>query len=376
MTRRLFAFAALFIAAPLLAAEPDKPAEPTLSGPYTQGNLSVFLFHGKDTIPAGMKLLTLQEAIEQKKLIVHETSQVNELSVENASDDVEVFIQSGDIVKGGRQDRLMACDMLVPPKSGKLPIASFCCESGRWQQRGREAAGEFNSSNAQAGNKAVKVALNERGGDQGKVWEKVKEAQQKLSMNVGKPVANPDSKTSYQLTLEDKDLLAKVAKYVDALKKIAEEKGDSIGFVIAINGKVEGAELYGSHALFLKLWPKLINGAAVDALTEFDEKKKFDAPTAALVETFLADAAKGKEKEVLAARPTGRGPGGRNPTSGNNNDRAQQAADPAPAAPAAPAVNLPPSRAKVTSIDNDKSIRLEARDRNDGRLLHRSYIAK
>jgi hypothetical protein len=259
-----------------------------------------------------------------------------------------------------------------------LPIASFCCESGRWQQRGREAAGEFNSSNAQAGNKAVKVALNERGGDQGKVWEKVKEAQQKLSMNVGKPVANPDSKTSYQLTLEDKDLLAKLATYVDALKKIDEEKGDAIGFVIAINGKVEGAELYGSHAFFLKLWPKLINGAAVDALSELDAKKKFDAPTAAAVEKFLAEAAKGKEKEVQAARaaPGGWAAVGRNPTANNNDDRARQAADPAPGAPATPAANLPPSRAKVTSIDNDKSIRLEARDRNDGRLLHRSYIAK
>src|SRR5262245_15980612 len=344
MTRRLFAFAALFLAAPLLAAEPDKPAEPTLSGPYTQGNLAIFLFHGKDTIPAGMKLLTLQEAIEQKKLIVHETSQVNELSVENASDDVEVFIQSGDIVKGGRQDRLMACDMLVPPKSGKLPIASFCCESGRWQQRGREAAGQFGSSNAQAGNKGVKIALNEGGGSQPKVWDKVKEAQEKLAGNVGKSVANSQSPSSYQLTLEDKDLLAKVAAYVDALKKIAEEKADAIGFVIVINGKVEGAELYGSHALFLKLWPKLINGAAVDALAELDGKKKFDAPTVASVEKFLAEAAKGKEKEVLAARDLGRGqPTARGGRASNDAPVQQQGGSEARPAAGQPVANAPPT---------------------------------
>lgn len=380
MFRRTLA-AALFVAAPLLACEPPKPAEPKLSGPYTHNNLAIFLLHGKDTIPAGTKLLTLQEALEQKKLIVHETSQVNELAVENVATDVEVFIQSGDIVKGGKQDRLMACDMLVPAKSGKLPIASFCCEAGRWQPRGREAAGRFDSSGAQAGNKAVKLALNERGGDQSRVWNEVKEAQKKLSMNVGKDVASGESKTSYQLTLEDKDLLAKLAAYVDALKKVANEKADAIGFVIVINGKVEGAELYGSHALFLKLWPKLINGAAVDALAEFDAKKKYDAPTAANVEKFLAEAAKGKEKEVLAARDTGRG---RNDRFG----RGQQAANPAPnnnddanrpsdgKQSDAAAAKQPPTRARVTSIDNEKSIMLEAKDRQNDKLLHRSYIAK
>src|SRR5262249_30099417 len=154
MTKCLLAVAAALVAGPLLAAEPEKPAEPTISGPHTHSNLSVFLLHGKDTIPTRMKLLTLQEALEQKKLIVHETSNVNQLSVENVSDDVEVFIQSGDIVKGGKQDRLMACDMLVSPKSGKLPIGSFCCESGRWRQRRAESTGRVGSSNAPAGHKA------------------------------------------------------------------------------------------------------------------------------------------------------------------------------------------------------------------------------
>jgi hypothetical protein len=377
MTRRTFAIAAALLAAlPLAAAEPDKPAEPSLSGPYTHNNLSVFLLNGKDTIQAGAKLLTLQEALEQKKLIVHETSNVNELSVENVSDDVDVFIQSGDIVKGGRQDRLMACDMLVPPKSGKLPIGSFCCESGRWRQRGAESAAQFGASNAQAANKAVKLAVN-AAGDQGQVWQKVKEAQDKLAKNVGKSVANSESPSSYQLTLEDKDLLAKVAAYVDALKKVPGEKADAIGFVIVINGKVEGAELYGSHALFLKLWPKLINGAAVDALTELDGKKKFDAPTVAVVEKFLAEAAKGKEKEVLAARDLGRGqPAARGGRASNDAPVQQQGGSEGRPAAEQPVANAPPTRAKVTSVDNDKSIMLEAKDRQDGKLLHRSYIAK
>src|SRR5262249_52339536 len=151
-------------------------------------------------------------------------------------------------------------------------------------------------------------------------------------------------------------------------KKVAEEKADAIGFVIVINGKVEGAELYGSHALFLKLWPKLINGAAVDALSEFDAKKKFDAATVAAVEKFLTEAARGKEKEVLAAGNSG---GQQVANAGGG-----RAGAPGGAAPAASADPAPPTRAKVTSVDNEKSLMLEARDRKDNNLLHRSYIAK
>jgi hypothetical protein len=353
----------------LAAFLPAAEQPPTISGPFTHANLSVFLLHGKDLLPPGQKLLTLQEALEQKKLVVNETSNVNQLSVENVASDCNVFIQAGDIVKGGRQDRLMAVDMIVPPKSGLLPIASFCCEAGRWSQRGGEDASKFGASVAQAANKDVKLALN-AARNQSSVWEKVKEAQVKLSKNVGKSVANAVSPSSYQLTLEDKDLLAKLDAYVNALKKTPDGKNDAIGFVIVINGKVAGAEQYGSHELFMKLWPKLLHAAAVDALSEFDAKKKFDAAAAKSVETFLAEAAKGEAKEVVTARIA----------QANNADR--QAANPAGGpqsasrAPARPAADVKPNPAKVTSVDNKSAVMLEAKDRANGKLLHRSYIAK
>jgi hypothetical protein len=365
MIRTVVSVALLSFASTVAAAEPP----PKISGPFTHANLSIFLLHGKDVLPPGQKLLTLQEALEQKKLVVNETSTVNQLSVENTSSDCSVFIQAGDIVKGGKQDRLMAVDMIVPPKSGLLPIASFCCEAGRWTKRGGEDATKFGASIAQAANKDVKLALN-AARSQSTVWEKVREAQMKLSKNVGKPVASAASPSSYQLTLEDKDLLAKVDAYVTALKKAADEKNDTVGFVIVINGKVSGAEQYGSHELFLKLWPKLIRAAAVDALSEFDAKKKFEAATAKTVETFLAAAGKGEAKEIAAASIA----------QANNADR--QSANPAGGrqsgsqAPARPAADAKPNPARVTSVDTKAAVMLEAKDRSDGRLLHRSYIAK
>jgi hypothetical protein len=360
MIRSLGCLALLTLATAMPAAEPA----PTISGPFTHGNLSVFLLHGKDSLLAGQKLLTLQEALEQKKLVVNETSNVNQLSVENVTSDCSVFIQSGDIVKGGKQDRLMAVDMIVPPKSGILPIDSFCCESGRWTKRGSENVAGFDTSSRQAANKDVKLALN-AARDQGTVWAKVKEAQMKLSRNVGKPVENANSPSSYQLSLEDKDLLAKLDAYVKALKTTPDGKNDVLGFVIVINGKVEGADLYGSNELFKKLWPKLINGAAVDALSELDAKKKYEPATTKTVETFLAEASKGEAKEVgAAARVVLSAVGGLGQPAVVRGE------------PAKAKVDAKPNPVKVTSVDNKTGVMLEAKDRADGKLLHRSYIAK
>jgi hypothetical protein len=52
-----------------------------VSGPYTHKNLAIFLIHGKNLVE-GKTFLTLQEALEQKKVIVYETKDVNELAIE------------------------------------------------------------------------------------------------------------------------------------------------------------------------------------------------------------------------------------------------------------------------------------------------------
>jgi hypothetical protein len=195
----------------------------------------------------------------------------------------------------------------------------------------------------------------------------------KLSMNVGKPVANAASPSSYQLTLEDKDLLAKLDAYVKALKPAIDGKDDAIGFVMVINGKVEGAEVYGSAALFRKLWPKLLEAAATDALSEFQKDKKFDAATAAGVEKFLADAEKGKRSEVVASRTGRNAPDNPAPNSSPN---AGPRAGTNPQTPA-PAVVAKLGRVKNVQCDNDKCLMMECQDAKIGNaVLHRSYIAK
>src|SRR5215217_2795586 len=106
-----------------------------ISAPHTYKNLSIFLIHGKDQNSKG-NILTLQEAMDRNLFRVYETGSVNELEVENLSREFDVFIQSGDIVKGGKQDRILAVSIIIPARSGRVSIDSFCVESGRWTKRG------------------------------------------------------------------------------------------------------------------------------------------------------------------------------------------------------------------------------------------------
>ncbi len=265
-----------------------------LEGPFTQGNLTVFLIHGKDKIK-GETFITLQEALVQKKVIVRETRSVNELSIENISSQ-EVYVQSGDIVKGGQQDRMMAVDLILPPRSGRIPIAAFCVENGRWSQRGSEQVTVFNSSANVVASREVKLAAKMKG-SQGEVWREVSVAQDKLSANVGTRVNGNASPTSFQLALENKDVQANADGYIKTLANIVDGKPDVIGYVFAINGKVNSADVYASSALFKKLWPKLLKASAIEAVAELHRGEKFDAPKPSDVKGFLDDSSKGPEKQ-------------------------------------------------------------------------------
>jgi hypothetical protein len=274
--------------------KPQSQDEYRIEGPFTQDNLTVFLIHGKDKIK-GATFLTLQEALVQKKVIVRETRSVNELSIENISSE-EVYVQSGDIVKGGQQDRMMAVDLILPSRSGKIGISAFCVENGRWSQRGTEAVTVFNSSANVIAGRDVKLAA-KSAGSQGEVWRQVAVAQDKLSANTGTRVNGAASPTSFQLALENKEVQKTSDNYAKALEGIINGKPDVIGYVFAINGKINSADIYASNALFKKLWPKLLKSSAIEAVAELRRGEKFDAPRPAEVRGFLDDSSRGTEKQ-------------------------------------------------------------------------------
>jgi len=296
MSRFRVAFLLLALAAPLALADKPAPA-PKLAGPFTHDNLTVFLVLGEDQIKGDV--LTLAEALADKKVVLHETKNVRELAIENLSDK-QVFIQAGDIVKGGQQDRTIAFDFLLPAKSGKVALPSFCVESGRWAMRAGESATKFSGSAYNLTSNRLKLACRS-GKSQDAVWKEVAGAQKMLSDKVKADVRDKKSATSLQLALEHKKVKEAVEAAVKKLSSSPDGEKNVIGYAVAINGKVNNADVFASAALFKKLWPKLLHGSAVEAVAAKDDKAKFGAVKAGDVTKFLAEAAAGKAKETKTA---------------------------------------------------------------------------
>ncbi|HEX5212569.1 MAG TPA: DUF6569 family protein [Pseudolabrys sp.] len=286
------------------AAADSSPVQ--VSGPVDHENLTVYFVHGKSKI--GPVPLTLQEALAKGAVRVSETGTVNTLTIENFGDEA-VFVQAGDVVKGGQQDRTLTVSLLLPPKSGRIPIASFCVEHGRWSARGAEDVKSFASSASAVPSREMKLAMQAPlpaapagetvGLRQQKVWAEVAKAQDRFAAATGADVRAQASLSSLQLALENKKLGEMRAAYVAALKAAGEAGDDIVGYVFAINGKLNSAEIYESNGLFRKMWPKLLEASATEAISRRNDAKDA-APSIAAVTAFLeaADAAKAEEQPL------------------------------------------------------------------------------
>lgn len=315
----------------LLAAIASAQSAYRVSAPYSYKNLTIFLIHGSDAT-SKKNIVTLQEALKMGIFRVYETSEVNELTVENVSKTYDVFIQSGDIVKGGKQDRVLAISIIVPARSGRVSIEAFCVESGRWEKREGENSQRFSSSEERIVSKDLKMAANVSRSQQ-EVWSKVAEAQKKLSDNVGADVTRNVSASSLQLALENRKVTATADEYIKKLAGLTAGKSDVIGYAFAINGEINSADIYLSNHLFSKLWPRMLKAAAIEAVSEGNgTASAAPAPKPASIEAFLSGAEKGRAKERATS-----------------------------------------AKSKVITRDNDGSTVMEARDKSD-RVVHRNYV--
>lgn len=263
--------------------------------PVSHKNLTIMLVVGGDLLQ-DRTFITLQSAMEKQLIRVNETGNVNQLSVENLSPD-DIFIQSGEIVCGGKQDRVLAVDIILPAKSGKTPIEAFCVESGRWQRRGSESTATFSQSTNMAPSSELKLAIRQKR-DQRKVWRSVARNQSSLSGAVGGMVRDSRSVSSLELTLESDAIKEGVAEYVKAYEGLLEKHKNAIGLVVAVEGEVQSADIYASHDLFTQLWPKLLEVAAIEALSTKEPTVVDNPELLAQAQAFLAD----KEAEKATSR--------------------------------------------------------------------------
>jgi hypothetical protein len=173
-------------------------------------------------------------------------------------------------------------------------------------------------------------------GGQSGVWKEVDALQRKLKRSLNSEVQADESKSSLQLTLENKKLQEAASQYSKKLSSILDRHKDAIGFAFAINGKFNSAEIYSSHALFKKLWPKLLAASAVEAIAELSKDKKFQPATIESVKACLLDAEKGKTSAQDVTK-----------------------------------------RIQVQTQETDNNILFETRDKEQrGEWIHKSYLSK
>lgn len=186
--------------------------------------------------------------------------EVNRLHVLNRSGRTLILL-AGELVIGGKQDRIVQKDTLVPPSPKPFDLPVFCVEQGRW--RG-DAAGFRPAANAGvAGGKGAvadptvrRAAQAER--SQSAVWDRVAE---KNLISGAAPGAG-----TYQATVAHPKLQKDSRAYVDAIQFGFPKRG-AVGAVIAVRGRIVWADVFASPEIFARYWPKLLHSYALDALT-------------------------------------------------------------------------------------------------------------
>ncbi|HEX5149855.1 MAG TPA: DUF6569 family protein [Parafilimonas sp.] len=238
---------------------------------YTWENLRLYPVYANADFKAGFKTVgkyvSLQEAIVRNKIKITEKENggsVNDLTIENISTDTIIIIP-GDVIKGGQQDRIIAKDMLLKPKSGKLNVPVYCVESGRWSARSNTAAASRNNSNAPAEFKSYyskgAVSLRkvvEKEEDQSKVWNKVDEMNSKNKTSTA-------TKT-YTALNNSTDFNKRLEQYTRFFGSRFSVDENIIGVVVVTGDRVLGCDMFATHDLFIKQYTSLLHSYATEAI--------------------------------------------------------------------------------------------------------------
>jgi len=285
--------------------------------PIRHGNLTVFPVVAAKSYPTG-EFLTLDEGLRSGEVVVteagnvqglirrpgmpevrHDGAQVNRLVLVNNSKR-PLLLLAGEIVSGGKQDRVIGKDRIVPPESDPVDLNVFCVEPGRWVAtsehfgaseaiyganlggRVRGAAGGIGSGANAAPPMAMMAQPSVRAKamadkDQNEVWAEVRKQREQVSETVEVSGAAPglasdlSRTTSYAKVNENEE----VKRQVDAMAKPIEQNYQSlihqlrdrnaVGVVVAVNGRIIWADVFASTDLLEKYWPKLVRSYASEA---------------------------------------------------------------------------------------------------------------
>jgi hypothetical protein len=278
--------------------------------PVTKGNLSLFPIVGGRNANT-TDFLTLDEGLRSGAVIVTEagslqglvrpgthmrpaSAEVNRLVLVNNSNR-PLLLLAGEVVTGGKQDRVIGVDRIVPSKSDPVDLSVFCVEPGRWVASSQHFNG-MNSAMAQPSVRLPAMAMR----DQASVWENSATARAKMAKAAPEAAQAIGGTTSYAKVMQNPEVEKKVmsvaADYDSLLNEL--RKTGAKGVVVAVNGRITWADVFASTDLLEKYWQKLIRSYAAESLTNAGQKESVDQRAA---QVFL-DRLQGT-KEVIETEP-------------------------------------------------------------------------
>src|ERR1700693_4885653 len=280
---------------PVHAGEAPSSAAFKVLEPIGHGNLTVFPVVAPKSYATG-EFLTLDEGLRSGEVVVteygnvrgllrrrstpvmqHDIAEVNRLVLINNSKR-PLLLLAGEIVTGGKQDRVIGKDRIVPSESDPVDLNVFCVEPGRWVASSNhfDASGTTYASGSAGGGGGVSSgtlmaqpsvrakAMGDK--DQNQVWAEGRKQQQSMTVEVaaGASAVNADeirSTSSYARVMENKDVKEKVDEvakpieqnYQSLIKQLRDRK--AVGVVVAVNGRIIWADVFASTELLAKHWP-------------------------------------------------------------------------------------------------------------------------
>jgi len=300
--------------------------------PIRHGNLTVFPVVASKSYHTG-DFLTLDEGLRSGEVVVTENgnvhglirrhpgpavqregAQVNRLVLINNSKR-PLLLLAGEIVTGGKQDRVIGKDRIVPAESDPVDLSVFCVEPGRWvassEQFGASGAmygskngGDKVSSMTMMAQPSIRAkAMGEK--DQNQVWAEVQK-QREAVMVAAAPSAAPmiAGTSSYARVMENQDVKERVEavakpieqNYQSLIKQLRDR--NAVGVVVALNGRIIWADVFASTELLEKYWPKLVRSYASEAVVT---RAKGGEASEKQAQTFLEDM-EGR-KETIESEP-------------------------------------------------------------------------
>ena len=201
---------------------------------------------------ASQGFITLRDAMARGLIRIRDRAGVNRLLIDNLSD-VPVMLLSGEILKGGRQDRIIGQDMVLPPNSRRNRVPVFCVEENRWSIAQKEW------SYYHEGSMHLRRVV-DQSQDQRQVWREVKYELERDNV--------PSRTRAYTSHSQNASYAAREQAYLRAFAMDAFPKPESIVGIMGVSGSVVlGCDVFATANLFADEYQGIIFSYIDEAIT-------------------------------------------------------------------------------------------------------------